>query len=324
MEQKKRQIPLWIQADEAVLGRLCQDHKKRSSLSESLKKCWTGYRGELQLDYHLSFLPKREYILLPSARLVVGDKVCQIDSLVITPNVLIIIESKNFGGELEYDQNLNRLVRRYQNQEISYSDPIMQAKRQRILLQRWLHENKFKPCPIDFLVSLGDATTLITTNGPKDIFRKIAYVEQIPERIQGIRLSHKETNLSPYFMQKLSEQLQKAHTPPDYDPLQYHGVESKDLITGVRCPSCSKFPMERIKQAWFCSHCCAHDPDAHRQAIQEYLLIHRKITNKQCREFLGVHSINKCTRWLQELELPSVGAGRHRVYYRDTGRGIYL
>lgn len=65
---------------------------------------------------------------------------------------------------------------------------------------------------------------------------------------------------------------------------------------------------------------------AHVKAINDYLLLYDSMTNKQCRDFLHLSSINLCTRMLRELKLPSLGSGKHKIYYRkeDTDTAVKI
>ena len=112
----------------------------------------------------------------------------------------MIIESKNFSGDLFYDQHTKRLNRKYHNQEDSFPDPIMQAKRQQIPLHQWLELHNFKICPIEYLISLGQSMNMMKTNGPHEIFQKILYVEQIPRKIEQISQLYSRKIYSPYLI----------------------------------------------------------------------------------------------------------------------------
>jgi hypothetical protein len=313
---KQLKIPLLVRKEEALFSRIPSDHQKRAEIWSDLQKGWTGYRGEQQLWYHLGFLSEKDYFVFHNIRLQVMDKVCQMDVLIVTPTVLIIIESKNFGGDLFYDQHTKRLIQRYQNQEKSFPDPIMQAKRQQILLQQWLELHKFKTCPVEYLISLGQSTNIIKTNGPHEIFQRILYAEQIPLKIEQIRQHYPQKTYSSYYINKLNQTLQKESTPPEIHIFNKFEIDPKEIITGIQCQRCFNMPMTRLKETWFCPTCEICSKDAHRKAITDYLLLFDRMTNKQCRDFLHLTSINVCTRLLKELELPTLGSGRHKIYYR--------
>lgn len=217
-----------MEKEEALLDRISLHHEKRAEITSDLQKCRAGFYGEQQLEYHLRFLPEKEYFIFHDLRLQIEDKVCQMDALVITPSVLIIIESKNFSGNLLYDQHINRLIRKYQNQEESFPDPIMQAKRQQIFLQLWLELHKFRSCPIEFLISLGQSTSIIKTNGRPDIFQKILYAEQIPQKVEKLNQLYSQKIYTPYRINKLLQALLAEHNPITINISKKYGISKKD------------------------------------------------------------------------------------------------
>lgn len=66
---KERKVPLSIQTREALLRRLPPNHPKRPEIKEDLKIAQAGYNGELNLDYHLAFLPEKDYRIFHDLRL---------------------------------------------------------------------------------------------------------------------------------------------------------------------------------------------------------------------------------------------------------------
>lgn len=307
-------VPLLVLTEEALLRRLLSHHQKREEIIINLQKGWSGFRGEQNLSYHLGFLPKKEYFIFHDIRLVIGERSCQLDVLVLTPFAIFIIESKSLAGQVSYDQNVKRLIRTYQNQEESFPDPLMQAKRQQLVLQQWLEKHKVKACPIEYLVCIGNSTTSLKTNGPNHIFQKILYAEQIHDKIQQLHQVFKERIFSPYLLHKLSDLLMESHTPPTIHILKKYEISLSDMITGVQCPSCNSFPMIRTKNNWYCSRCQHSSQHAHCQAITDYLLIHGTMTNQQARGFLHLTSTNVCTRLLEQMDLSCTGRRKYKVY----------
>lgn len=264
-------MPLLILSEEALLRRLLPNHQKRAEILQNLQKGWSGFRGEQYLSYHLGFLPEKEYLIFHDLRLVTGERSCQIDVLVLTPFAIFIIESKNLAGQVSYDQDVKRLIRTYQNQEESFPDPIMQAKRQQILLQHWMDKHKVKSCPVEYLISIGNSTAFLKTNGSKQIFEKILHAEQIPDKIQELNQSCSERIYSPYLLQKFTDLLLEAHTPQSIRILEKYEIPPSDILSGVQCPSCSTLPMERMKNKWYCPYCQSTSQNAHCQAITDSL-----------------------------------------------------
>lgn len=315
MEKETLPTPLIIKKEEALLRRILTNHKKRGDIMENLRKAWSGFRGEENLHYHLSFLPKKDFIVLSNVRLVTQKKTFQMDALVLTPYFILIVESKNFSGTLFFDQISKQFIRMYQNQEDGFPDPIKQVIRQKTNLAEWMAEKKLKPCPIEYLIAVSNPSTIIKTNpGKEEIFQKILHAEHIPEKILVLTASYEEKSISPYLIQKLTQVIKQEQSPLSIDILEKYDIHPSEILQGTFCPFCYTLPMQRIQANWYCPTCKSVSKNAHEQSILEYLYLFDSMTNKQCRQFLDVSSIQTCTCLLEKMNLPSTGKGKSKVY----------
>lgn len=311
-----RSIPLIIKKEEALLRRLLVNHRNKKEIRDNLRKAWTGFRGEVNLDYHLSFLPEKEYIIFHDVRLNNSERHFQIDTLILTPYFILIIESKNYFGTLFFDQISKQLIRTYQNQENGFSDPIMQVKRQNRNLEMWIKEQRIKSCPIEYLIAIGSPSTIIKTNpGREQIFERVLHAEHVPEKIKELEANYKEKCLSPYLIQKMSQIIRQQQHPQSINIFEKYNIHPSEILQGVICPSCQTPPMIRIHSNWYCRKCKTTSKNAHEEAINDYLFLYNSMTNKQCREFLNIPSINVCTFLLQNMNLPSIGQGKSKIYF---------
>jgi hypothetical protein len=316
--KKERKEPFKLQMEEALARRLPQTHQKRPEILRNLKKGLAGYRGETNLDYHLSFLPDKDYFIFQDLRLTNGKKVFQLDTLVLNPSFALIIESKNIYGTLFFDVPSKQLIRTFDNQEEGFSDPIMQAERQQKQFEQWMKNHNLKPLPTESLIAIGSPSTILKTNaGQNQIFQKVLHAEHIPNKILELEKYYHcaEPILTPYLLRKICDLLLLNHTPTVPNILESYQVPKSDIITGVQCPYCHQFPMRRIYGAWSCQYCERKDKFAHKQAIQDYCLLHLRITNEECRHFLQIASSQLATRLLPEADLPFTGTRKARVYH---------
>lgn len=98
---KNRTPPIKLRQTEALLGRLKpHNHHKRPIIEQDFKKRKAGYHGEKTVDYHLSFLTDKKYMILNNLRLPLAPDYFQIDSLLVTPCYSLPIEIKNMAGTL--------------------------------------------------------------------------------------------------------------------------------------------------------------------------------------------------------------------------------
>ena len=119
----------------------------------------------------------------------------------------------------------------------------------------------------------------------------------------------------------LSSELLNSHQPYIPKPIcESYSVPFGDFRPGVRCNVCGSFGMVKLPRTWHCPPCGANDHLAHIRTLQEWFLIfQRSITNKECREFLGV-DIYTANRILQSSSLSTTGGFRYRTYEMDFNK----
>ncbi|WP_318506813.1 nuclease-related domain-containing protein [Bacillus sp. T3] len=92
-----RQIPQIVHEIDAVLRRMHPSNPKRSILEELRRNFMSGYNGEKQIDYYLKNLKKENCFIFAGIRLELDGQAFQIDTLIVTPFFILIIESKNIA-----------------------------------------------------------------------------------------------------------------------------------------------------------------------------------------------------------------------------------
>lgn len=130
MVKLKREYPLRLKKDEALLRGLPPHHKKCKKILQNIRKGRAGFRGEKEVDYHLSFLPEEDYLIFQNLTLSHEGHTFQMDHLVLSSWFALLIESKNIYGHLYFDPDSKQLFRTYENQKEGFPDPILQVKRQ--------------------------------------------------------------------------------------------------------------------------------------------------------------------------------------------------
>ncbi|MDM5340322.1 nuclease-related domain-containing protein [Fictibacillus enclensis] len=156
---KNRKLPVHIRKLEALLRRLPTEHVKRREIEEQLARRMAGYRGEQSLDYYLGFLTN--YFILHDLRLPDRDHHFQLDTLLISPYFILILEVKNISGTLIFDDHFKQLIRVTPEKEEGFPDPILQVERHRDQLSGWLSGQKLEKVPIETLVVISYPNTVI-------------------------------------------------------------------------------------------------------------------------------------------------------------------
>lgn len=311
-----------IQKLEALLRRLPEQFPKTKQIEDELAKCLAGYRGEQSLDYHLSFLEEKKYLILHDLRLADEEnRYFQLDTLIISSRFFLILEVKNISGTLFFDQSFNQLIRSVNGKEEAFRDPILQVNRQQQQLEAWLLKNKLPLMPILTLIVISNPTTIIKTETQhKQIPEKVIHAEKLVYKIELFNQFYKRDIVSPTELKRISRLLLKQHEPANQNILTLFQIEPSEIQTGVHCPKCFALPMSRHWGKWMCPQCYFTAKDAHIPTLNDYaLLFGTTITNNQMKEFLQMPSISGTSKMLSKLNLQYKGDFRHRKYTLPQG-----
>ncbi|UOR12366.1 nuclease-related domain-containing protein [Halobacillus amylolyticus] len=309
MIRKKRKRPIRLLKQGALVSRVLADQSKVSLIEKDYATSLAGFRGEESIDYHLKFLSKEAHIL-HDLRLPIEDYFVQMDTLLITPKFLTIIEVKNIAGKLTFDEERHQLVRSHDGKEEGFLDPLIQVKRQKLHLQKWLRSNSVLTPPIETLIVISKNSTILDTTNESVIHN--AY---LPFKMKELQDKYREHLLTSREMEQLCVKLIACDTPSDINILHYYGLNEQNIRKGIHCPNCLATSMQRKHGKWFCQVCRFESVEAHLPALKDYsLLIKPKITNSELRDFLQFSSRSIATSILRSMNLPTYGMTKGRVY----------
>ncbi|PMC37551.1 hypothetical protein CJ195_12460 [Bacillus sp. UMB0899] len=313
---KERKVPLINLKLEALLKRIPATHPKWPLIKENLAKRSSGYKGELSLNYPLSFLREKDYFIFHDVRLNISDHYFQIDTLVVSQKLILIIEVKNTTGTLFFDQEFHQLIRTYKGEKMVFPDPITQLKRQMLQLNQWLTGKCIPAIPIVPLVVVSHPNAIIQMSPKHQALNKtVVNRYYLSTRINQIEKNYQKDVLSPKDIKKLKRILIKEHVPLDVSVLDKYEINSSDVRKGVICAACGHLYMMRVYGSWYCKHCQQHEKNAHIQALKDYYLLYgSQITNKSAREFLKISSPFLASRILRSMEVQSSGTTKGRTY----------
>ncbi|WP_165763813.1 nuclease-related domain-containing protein [Halalkalibacter urbisdiaboli] len=313
---KEREKPIRLQKLEALIRRTPHAHPKYQQINEQLARSIAGYKGEQSLDYYLDLLPEKKYAILHNVRLPHKNSFFQMDTLLLSPSLILILEVKNMMGTLFFDPVFHQLIRTKDEQEEGFPDPFLQIQRQKEQLKTWLTKQKIPRVPIEALIVISNSNSVIrTAETNQSISKTLIRKEFLPFKIAQLETEYRNEALSPKQFLKLSRQLKKSHTPENPAILSQFQMTPEQLKKGIFCPSCDTLPLRRKLATWYCPSCKDKHKFAHIPAIYDYsLLIKREITNKEARDFWLLTDPHVAKRLLQAMGLPSTGAGRARIY----------
>jgi ribosomal protein L37AE/L43A len=301
----------------ALLRRIIPNHPLKHDIEAELMKLEAGYKGEVSLDYHLSFLPETEYLVLHNLRLSYKTFFFQIDTLILHTNFILILEVKNIAGEIYIDTHFNQLIRTRGGHSEIFPDPILQAYKQRDKLHNWLMSKNFPSMPIEYRVILTNSRTFIkNTSQDQLVHNQLIRSERLVEVIKNLTTKYQKQIMTTKEMNKIANRLIKFHIPQDSDVLSQFRLSKVELQPGVYCTKCHSLSMERSNGTWKCSICLIKQKDAHINALCDYaLLIDNTISNKELRSFTKLTSLSTAARLLSLLDLPYTGTTKDRRYF---------
>ncbi|WP_175988687.1 nuclease-related domain-containing protein [Bacillus sp. Marseille-Q1617] len=307
---RERPVPKIILYNEASLKRLHPLSDLRPKIEEGLLKAWAGYNGECKVDRQLSTIDDKDIYIINDLCIPVGNTYFQIDSLILTKYVLLILEIKNISGHLDISNEFGQLKRTLNGEVSAFASPIAQCEKYRIHLSGVLKKMKIPVIPIEFLVVFTNPTSILTaSSSDTKVLEKTVKIESLLPKIHNLLNIFHTPHLSDKELKRLSKLLLREHKPFPINKIEL------DFTKGVQCTNCKEFSMIRKQASWFCLKCSYFDKNAHVRAINDYfLLIAPTITNKQARDFLEISSPRTAQYLLNSMNLIQYGYGKGTYY----------
>ncbi|UOR10366.1 nuclease-related domain-containing protein [Halobacillus amylolyticus] len=304
---------------EAVLNRLSSEKPIYNEVHEHLLKQSAGHFGETTLDFYLQYLPEHFHVA-QDIRLFDGIHYFQIDALVICPDFILILEVKNFKGELTFDLEWNQLSRVYNGQKDIFPDPFLQVEHQTRQLTRWLERFSFPSVPIYSFIVISNPYTTIAVQGqdPANLKKRIVRPKNLLTKMESISQHFSECTWLPKEFQKLIHLIEKENLPYQAAIMDRYSLSINDLIIGVQCEQCQAFPMRRRHGRWFCPSCSYISKNSHIKTLRDYqLLVKNTISNREFREFAFIHSKKVARTLLLDVCHQYTGDTKDRKYVLD-------
>ncbi|GHH98031.1 nuclease-related domain-containing protein [Neobacillus kokaensis] len=248
------------------------------------------------------------------------DEKFQIDSHCLTPWHGFVFEVKNIGGVLEFKDNPPQLISTKDNgHQFGYESPVVQLQRNCDYLTEWLWSRNIQ-LPIYRAVVLAYPRQIVKV---PPAHTTLLFPSLVPTFIKNIR--RPEQKLDPDTFAWLSAELLRSHQRFIPRPVsEAYQIPLSDFRPGVRCKVCQRLGMIKLPRTWVCPTCDATDPIAHQKNLLEWFLIYKRtITNRECREFLGV-DIHTAKRILQGMGFKGEGDYRYRKYLMEINNFDFL
>ncbi|MFC7685884.1 nuclease-related domain-containing protein [Ureibacillus sp. GCM10028918] len=312
MEILKRQKSWKLLGLEALLRRLPDHDLSEFNFYKDMyvaqKK---GYDGEVSVDrMWMELNIPTPYVLFHSFEAINhAGYTHQIDTILLTPHFIWLIEIKNIGGRLDIDESKHQLIRTNQEGLIeSFRNPVNQIKRHAQFISRKLRDLKID-LPTEVSIIIVSEYTIIGSI-PKGI--SIFHASGLQTELDKLINKHRERGITPNQLDTFKMELMSIHQRDEWKSK----VNPSKLRKGVLCRNCDYKSIMVFEYGSFkCVRCGIKSKDAYLEALSDYrYLISEWITNRELREFLGVESRYSINRLLKELKLEYQGTYRDRKY----------
>ena len=311
---KPRITPPDIVHLQMLLHRIKPHHPAIPQVEETLSTKQAGWSGEQSLDFHLDYLKDSHYIL-HNLRLPDGHHFFQIDTVVLFPAFILIIEAKNMKGQI----SINREKKEMRRDLEGFQDPVEQAERQKDLLGEWLTRHIGSSMPIDLLVVFTNRRcTLEFDSYDSRIHEKVIHATSLLDAVKRKKSMYQRKTFLNDDIVRIGRALADAHQEHSPDYMKRFDLSFSDLQKGVSCPKCGKHFMKRAKKRWICGVCFHRSTCAHEQALREYaVLVAKSISNKEARDYLGISSRHVVYRLLNTYCKEKVGSTKKARFILD-------
>ncbi|WP_059172139.1 nuclease-related domain-containing protein [Bacillus sp. FJAT-27445] len=317
MIKKPRTKPPYLCQLEELDQRTPDNLPQKADIQKRLRNEKTGFKGELAVEYPLSFLPHQDFVILHGLRIKGPSNYFQIDILLLSKYLLIPLEIKNFYGLIEFEENGQFTRTGDSGKQEGYPNPLYQSMYQMEQLREFLKKNGWPAIPIYPLVVISFPSTIVRSSpANREVIERVHHSAKLPFIIPHISKQFPKPIIDDVHLLRLSNQLMSSHESYFPNIMELFGVREEEMIKGVECPKCRQIPMIRTSKTWICSRCDCNDPTAHIKTLTyDYpLLLGSKITNRQAREFLQISSPN-VSKYLLMSTFPTwVGDNKKRAY----------
>ncbi|RLL46772.1 NERD domain-containing protein [Oceanobacillus piezotolerans] len=314
----QRTKPLTLLCYEALFRMLKEKYRYNKILNQEYGHHLAGYLGERQIDYKLGAYPSKDLLYIQGLRLKNNNRFFQMDSVLLSTKFLLILEIKNWKGELTFNQETNNITQSYQNIEKSYQNPLLQVQTHEVQFIEWLQQaTQLQSLPIESLAVISDSTTILKNpNNAPHLYNKLIYGDNIIPKIKELKDKYSRHVITKDNLKKLKQTLIQSDNPLHPDFIKQYRLSKDYFVNGIPCENCGHSPMHRYYKVWRCDHCDYRDQFAHVRKILDYfLLIQRTITNRECRKLLKIESPKTAYYILNSMNLKRTGRNSARKYH---------
>lgn len=261
-----------------------------------------GFEGEVKFDSITEEL-QCDGIILNDLLLKTNNTAFQIDSLIITSEMIYFYEVKNYEGDYSYEAEADKFFKKPKYEIIN---PLHQLARSESLLTQLLHKHGFKLPTCAYLIFINDAFTLYQS--PLD--KPIIYPTQIKQHLNQLNAIPSKLNKK---HKQIADKIMSLHM--NESPFtQLPSYEYAQLRKGLTCLKCNSFSLYVEGWKCVCEHCGHKEivATAVMRAIKEFQLLFpdKKITTNVIHEWCQVVGSKKRIRKILNRNFEAAGENR--------------
>ncbi|MBR1553790.1 MAG: NERD domain-containing protein [Oscillospiraceae bacterium] len=287
----------------------------REQITQDIANVKSGDYGENQVKFALqnSYMPM---YILHDVYLQENGLTAQIDFLVITRKIILILECKNYSSDLQVDKSGQFIITKKDGTRQSISDPTEQNRRHVDLLCRICPEVKKRCYPA--VVFTDSRSILKTDKAPEQIQKQVIKADKLVNFIRNLHETVRLSELSDADMKKYADFFLNRHTenPVDYTAKYQKYVKKKAVPPAKPAPkpkpsaskkksSCPHCKAEIAKGAygWYCSKKCGMKLDK---------VYGTPLTDEQVSALLNGKSVTCTTKSGKTSVLPEIEENRYQ------------
>lgn len=296
---------------EALIRRLPSTHSEYMNYFERLRRIHAGFAGEQRVDAEWLeiILPQPHYFLHDLQIFNHFGTTHQIDSVLLCPHFILILEIKNVTGFLDFDESFYQFTRTTAEGDVEgMTNPIHQSRRHMEWMVGMLQQTRLE-IPVHYAVVLATKNAILSKSLRG---QPIFHVQGLRYHVREWLQQHKETVVEEEKLFQFASKLLSMHRPIKREIV----LPARDIVKGVLCERClNGQPLNYRYPNWYCQCCGEVNNEAIFRALEDYrLLVGETLTNKSFCEFFAIDSPNTAYKLLQKLPLKAEGTKRNRKY----------
>lgn len=197
---------------EALIRRLPSTHTEYMNYFERLRRIHAGFAGEQRVDAEWLeiMLPQPHYFLHDLQILNQYGTTHQIDTVLLCPQFILILEIKNVTGFLDFDESFHQFMRTTtEGDVVGMTNPIHQSRRHMEWMMGMLQQSRLE-IPVQYAVVLATKNAILSKSlRGQPIFHVSGLRYHVREWLQ----LHKETVVNEKKLFQFASKLLSMHRP---------------------------------------------------------------------------------------------------------------